>query len=68
MFKSLSYELVQQDNKARSKKDGSLYKTLCKMLDGNLDSSFDISDSKVWFALNHPKVIPIVFLLNICYL
>ncbi|KAJ1389579.1 U3 small nucleolar RNA-associated protein 10 [Sesbania bispinosa] len=28
---------------------------LCKMLDGNLDSSFDISDSKVWFALYHPK-------------
>ncbi|KAI5444030.1 hypothetical protein KIW84_012591 [Lathyrus oleraceus] len=25
------------------------------MLDGNLDSSSDISESKVWFALYHPK-------------
>ncbi|TKY57272.1 U3 small nucleolar RNA-associated protein 10 [Spatholobus suberectus] len=25
------------------------------MLDGNLDSSLDISDSKVWFGLCHPK-------------
>lgn len=44
-----------QDNKACSTKDDSLYKVLCKMLDGNLDSSLDISDSKVWFGLYHPK-------------
>ncbi|RDX79717.1 hypothetical protein CR513_39830, partial [Mucuna pruriens] len=44
-----------QDNKACSKKDDSSYKVLCKMLDGNLDSSLDISDSKVWFGLYHPK-------------
>ncbi|XP_004517296.1 uncharacterized protein At3g06530-like [Cicer arietinum] len=44
-----------QHNKAHSKKDDSLYKILCKMLDGNLDSSSDISESKVWFALYHPK-------------
>ncbi|XP_061353134.1 uncharacterized protein At3g06530 [Gastrolobium bilobum] len=44
-----------QDNKVHSKKDDSLYKILCKMLDGNLDSSRDILDSKVWFALYHPK-------------
>ncbi|XP_057441205.1 uncharacterized protein At3g06530 isoform X2 [Lotus japonicus] len=44
-----------QDNKTHSKKDDSLYKILCKMLDGNLDSSFDISESRVWFALYHPK-------------
>ncbi|CAK8538792.1 unnamed protein product [Lathyrus sativus] len=44
-----------QNNKAHSKKDDSLYKILCKMLDGNLDSSSDISESKVWFALYHPK-------------
>ncbi|KAG4402850.1 hypothetical protein GLYMA_02G290200v4 [Glycine max] len=44
-----------QDNKARSKKDDSLYKVLCKMLDGNSDSSLDISDSNVWLGLYHPK-------------
>ncbi|KAE9614797.1 hypothetical protein Lal_00036146 [Lupinus albus] len=44
-----------QDNKAHSMKDDKLYKVLCKMLDGNLDSSHDISDSKIWFALHHPK-------------
>ncbi|WJX64702.1 hypothetical protein P8452_49448 [Trifolium repens] len=44
-----------QNNKAQSKKDDSLYKILCKMLDGNLDSSSDISESKLWFALYHPK-------------
>lgn len=54
----LNFELVQQDNKAHSKKDDSVYKILCKMLDGNLNSSVDISDSKFWFALHHPKVLP----------
>ncbi|XP_027329398.1 uncharacterized protein At3g06530 isoform X2 [Abrus precatorius] len=44
-----------QDNKTSSKKDDSLYKILCKMLDGNSDSSLEISDSKVWFGLYHPK-------------
>ncbi|AET00469.2 uncharacterized protein At3g06530 isoform X2 [Medicago truncatula] len=44
-----------QHNTAHSKKDNSLYKILCKMLDGNLDSSSDISKSKVWFGLYHPK-------------
>ncbi|CAI8586853.1 unnamed protein product [Vicia faba] len=44
-----------QNNKSHSKKDDSLYKILCKMLDGNLDSSSDVSESKVWFALYHPK-------------
>ncbi|XP_058732539.1 uncharacterized protein At3g06530-like [Vicia villosa] len=43
------------NNKSHSKKDDSLYKILCKMLDGNLDSPSDISESKVWFALYHPK-------------
>jgi U3 small nucleolar RNA-associated protein 10 len=59
----LNFELVQlqQHNKAQSKKDDSLYKILCKMLDGNLDSSSDISESKLWFALYHPKVPPIYF-------
>ncbi|KAH1211465.1 Uncharacterized protein GmHk_14G039906 [Glycine max] len=44
-----------QDNKARSKKDDSLYKVLCKMLDGNMDSSLNISDSNIWLGLYHPK-------------
>ncbi|KAK7276819.1 hypothetical protein RIF29_17965 [Crotalaria pallida] len=44
-----------QDKKVHSKRDDSLYKILCKMLDGNLESSDDISDSKIWFALHHPK-------------
>lgn len=63
----LNSELVQlqQHNTAHSKKDNSLYKILCKMLDGNLDSSSDISKSKVWFGLYHPKVPHTDFLLNI---
>ncbi|KAK7300089.1 hypothetical protein RJT34_10922 [Clitoria ternatea] len=44
-----------QHNKWRSKKDDSFCKILYKMLDGNLDSSNDISYSKVWFELYHPK-------------
>nr|KYP73393.1 Uncharacterized protein At3g06530 family [Cajanus cajan] len=44
-----------QDNKTRSKNDDSSYKVLCKMLDGNLDSSLGTSDSKVWLGLYHPK-------------
>ncbi|KAI4332818.1 hypothetical protein L6164_017696 [Bauhinia variegata] len=44
-----------QHNKVRSKKGDATYKILCKMLDGDLDSSLDISDSKIWLALNHPK-------------
>ncbi|KAI9081384.1 hypothetical protein K1719_036647 [Acacia pycnantha] len=44
-----------QDNTVRSKKGGSVYKILCKMLDGNVDSSLNMSDSKIWLALHHPK-------------
>lgn len=29
---------------------------LCKVLDGNLDSSLSISNSKAWFGLHHPEV------------
>ncbi|KAI8563564.1 hypothetical protein RHMOL_Rhmol03G0119100 [Rhododendron molle] len=37
--------------------DGSMDEILCRILDGNLDLSIDISDSKIkiWFALEHPK-------------
>ncbi|KAI8564027.1 hypothetical protein RHMOL_Rhmol03G0152200 [Rhododendron molle] len=38
--------------------DGSMDEILCRILDGNLDLSIDISDSKIkiWFALEHPKL------------
>ncbi|KAJ0099511.1 hypothetical protein Patl1_20742 [Pistacia atlantica] len=32
-----------------------VHEVLCKMLDGNIDMSDAISDSKIWFALHHPK-------------
>jgi len=38
------------------------------LLDGNLDSALDISDSKVWFGLYHPKVSTIALLLNVVYI
>lgn len=66
VYNGLNFEHIQQDNKAASRKDDSLYKVLCKMLDGNLDSSLDISDSKVWFGLYHPKVSTIDLLLKRC--
>lgn len=34
----------------------SMLETLCLMLDGNLDMPTEITYSKVWFALEHPKV------------
>ena len=40
----------------KSKKEGSVYDKLCRILDGNLDMSLEISDSKIWFSLEHPKV------------
>lgn len=40
----------------QSMKEGSVYEILCEMLDGNLPSSLPMSDSKIWFALEHPKV------------
>lgn len=42
-----------EDAKVQSKKDGSMYEVLCQLLDGSQDLS--ISDSKIWFALEHPK-------------
>ncbi|KAG5556775.1 hypothetical protein RHGRI_007143 [Rhododendron griersonianum] len=45
-----------KDAKVQSKNDGSIYEILCRILDGNLDLSIDVSDSKIWFALEHPKV------------
>lgn len=42
-----------QDVKLRSKND---YEIVIRMLNCNLDLSHEISGSKVWFALEHPKV------------
>ncbi|XP_044468232.1 uncharacterized protein At3g06530-like [Mangifera indica] len=44
-----------EDTKVQSKKEDTVYEVLCKMLDGNIDLSDAISDSKIWFALHHPK-------------
>ncbi|KAF5456234.1 hypothetical protein F2P56_025737 [Juglans regia] len=44
-----------EDTKPQSKKGESTYEILGKVLDANLDTSLGISDSKVWFALHHPK-------------
>lgn len=40
----------------KSKKEDTSFEILSKMLDGNIDVSEAISDSKIWFALHHPKV------------
>ncbi|XP_020540628.2 uncharacterized protein At3g06530 isoform X2 [Jatropha curcas] len=44
-----------EDTKGQSNKDGAVFETLCKILDGNLDFSMAKSDSKIWFALHHPR-------------
>ncbi|XAR66099.1 hypothetical protein NMG60_11012179 [Bertholletia excelsa] len=43
------------DTKIQSKIEGSIYEILCRILDGHLDLSLEVSDSKIWFALEHPK-------------
>ncbi|CAL5366770.1 unnamed protein product [Camellia sinensis] len=44
-----------EDAKVQSKNEDSIYEILCRTLDGNLDLSVEVSDSKIWFALEHPK-------------
>nr|XP_043631361.1 uncharacterized protein At3g06530 isoform X2 [Erigeron canadensis] len=44
-----------QDIEMKSKRDGSAYDILRKVLDGGLDSSSALSDSRIWFGLEHPK-------------
>ncbi|KVI04528.1 hypothetical protein Ccrd_017155 [Cynara cardunculus var. scolymus] len=44
-----------EDLEGQPKKDSSAYEVLCKTLDGGLDSSFALSDSKIWFGLEHPQ-------------
>ncbi|OMO94828.1 U3 small nucleolar RNA-associated protein 10, partial [Corchorus capsularis] len=43
-----------QDDKVQSKKEDEVLE-LCKVLDGNLDDSMSVSDSKIWFASHHPE-------------
>ncbi|XP_048446393.1 LOW QUALITY PROTEIN: uncharacterized protein At3g06530-like [Pyrus x bretschneideri] len=43
------------EKNVKSKKGGSVYETLGKILDGNLDTSLTFSESKIWFGLHHPK-------------
>ncbi|CAN6705484.1 unnamed protein product [Malus baccata var. baccata] len=43
------------EKNVQTKKGGSVYETLGKMLDGNLDTSLAFSESKIWFGLHHPK-------------
>lgn len=44
-----------EDAKVQSKNDGSIHEIMSRILDGNLDLSVDVTDSKIWFALEHPK-------------
>ncbi|XP_043697574.1 uncharacterized protein At3g06530-like [Telopea speciosissima] len=43
-----------EDSNVQSK-ESSVLETLCMMLDGSFDLSTGISDSKIWFSLDHPK-------------
>ncbi|XP_068328989.1 uncharacterized protein At3g06530-like [Pyrus communis] len=43
------------EKNVQTKKGGSVYETLGKMLDGDLDTSLAFSESKIWFGLHHPK-------------
>lgn len=43
------------DKKVQLKGQDSVIEALCRMLDGNMTSSVAITDSKIWFGLEHPK-------------
>ncbi|XP_010275398.1 PREDICTED: uncharacterized protein At3g06530 isoform X2 [Nelumbo nucifera] len=48
------YKLLE-DSKTHSMMEGSIFEILCLLLDGNLQGPVEISDSKIWFSLEHPK-------------
>ncbi|CAK7335892.1 unnamed protein product [Dovyalis caffra] len=57
IYPSELHQAVQkflEDTKVKSKNDDAVFE-ICKMLDGNLDISASVSDSKIWLALHHPK-------------
>ncbi|KAH9622396.1 hypothetical protein KSS87_007579 [Heliosperma pusillum] len=43
------------NKKLQSKGEKFVIEALCKILDGNLESTVDFSDTRVWLALEHPK-------------
>lgn len=45
----------------KSDKENSIFEILSNMLEGNVDVSANISDSKLWFALHHPKACSLPF-------
>ncbi|KAI3978430.1 hypothetical protein MKX01_013228 [Papaver californicum] len=44
-----------EDSNVKTKKGDSVFEVLCMMFDGSLDASAPITDSKLWFSLEHPK-------------
>ncbi|KAI3994953.1 hypothetical protein MKX01_038236 [Papaver californicum] len=44
-----------EDSNVKTKKGDSTFEVLCKMFDGSLGASLPITDSKLWFSLEHPK-------------
>ncbi|XP_021285623.1 uncharacterized protein At3g06530 isoform X2 [Herrania umbratica] len=44
-----------EDTKVQSKKEDTVCEFLSKILDGNLDLSMVVPESKIWFASHHPK-------------
>ncbi|XP_026432640.1 uncharacterized protein At3g06530-like isoform X2 [Papaver somniferum] len=44
-----------EDSSEKTKKGDSVFEVLCMMFDGSVDPSLPITDSKLWFSLEHPK-------------
>ncbi|XP_042487302.1 uncharacterized protein At3g06530 [Macadamia integrifolia] len=44
-----------EDSNVQSNEESSVLETLCMMMDGSFNISTGISDSKIWFSLEHPK-------------
>ncbi|GMH10729.1 hypothetical protein Nepgr_012570 [Nepenthes gracilis] len=50
-----SFHKFVEDKKVQSKGESWVFDTLCRMLDGNIHATSEISDSRIWFALEHSK-------------
>ncbi|KAI3912933.1 hypothetical protein MKW92_025813 [Papaver armeniacum] len=44
-----------EDSSKKTKKGDSVFEVLCMMFDGSVDASLPVTDSKLWFSLEHPK-------------
>ncbi|RZC48060.1 hypothetical protein C5167_040997 [Papaver somniferum] len=44
-----------EDSSEKTKKGDSVFEVLCMMFDGSVDASLPVTDSKLWFSLEHPK-------------